>query len=76
MEDSIVKLYQRCITCVDDVLVKLHEWTCDDLFRFPFLCQVVTDSVNIVDDVGDWPAEVVQEESNEWVVILNKSIYT
>ena len=36
---------------------------------FPFLCQVVEDSVGVVDDVGDWPPEVVQEESNEWVFI-------
>ena len=28
--------------------------------------QAVGDTVTIVDNVEDWPAEVVQEESNEW----------
>ena len=43
----------------------MHEHSYDLIFGFIFLCQVVTDSMSIVDDVGDWPAEVVEEESNE-----------
>ena len=40
------------------------------LFHLPFslsIFQVVEDSVSILDSVGDWPEQVVQEESNEWV---------
>ena len=40
------------------------------LFQLPFslsVFQVVEDSVSIVDSVGDWPEQVVQEESNQWV---------
>ena len=38
------------------------------LFQLPFslsVFQVVEDSVSIVDSVGNWPEQVVQEESNE-----------
>ena len=30
-----------------------------------FLVQIVNNTVTIVDSVEDWPADVVQEESNE-----------
>ena len=48
-----------------DIPIKVYKWINDDIFHFMFLCQVVMDSVSIVDDVGDWPPEVVQEESNQ-----------
>ena len=52
------------------------KWVCSDLFHFVFLCQVVMDSVSIVDDVGDWPPEVVQEESKEYASFHIKQINT
>ena len=69
MQYSIVKLHvdPKCAACVTDALVKVYhmKWICNDLFHFLFRCQVMMDSVSIVDDVGNWPPDVVQEESKE-----------
>ena len=54
-----------CFMCDWCTFKKCMKWISDDHSHFPFLFQVVMDSVSIVDAVGDWPPEVVQEESNK-----------
>ena len=72
MKDSLV--HWKGAACVTGAHVEVYKQILMTLFRSLFFCQVVMDSVSIVDDVGDWPPEVVQEESNQWVLTQNNSI--
>ena len=54
----------KCIYCHHIIIIIIKEQLVSHNYNISHM-QTVSDTVNIVDTVEDWPADVVEEESNE-----------